>query len=175
VVKSHLSTLIMGWRIYDVDHSQNQFFLGRRHPLYSLEWWGHFLLWGVWFPNHLSLEGTDRIQNLGHNRWPTEPRVNYPDMVPQSFAAGGNRPYLELWAITGGPWYPGYITPTCLACSAGRVNGDLFIVLFLPIYMADTTRAWLDHLPKNSIDCWEDLKEIFTDNIQGMCVPLGNP
>jgi hypothetical protein len=41
--------------------------------------------------------------------------------------------------------------------------------------MADTTRAWLDHLPKNSIDSWEDLKEIFTGNIQGMCVPLGNP
>jgi hypothetical protein len=33
-------------------------------------------------------------------------------MVPQSFAAGGNRSYLEFWAVTGGPWYPWYVTPT---------------------------------------------------------------
>jgi hypothetical protein len=33
-------------------------------------------------------------------------------MVPQSFAVGGNRSYPEFWAITGGPWYPGYITMT---------------------------------------------------------------
>jgi hypothetical protein len=31
-------------------------------------------------------------------------------MVPQPFAAGGNRPYLELWVVTGGPWYPRYKT-----------------------------------------------------------------
>jgi hypothetical protein len=24
-------------------------------PLFSLEWWGCFLLRGVWFPNHLPL------------------------------------------------------------------------------------------------------------------------
>jgi hypothetical protein len=29
-------------------------------------------------------------------------------MVPQPFAAGGNRSYLEFWAITGGLRYPGY-------------------------------------------------------------------
>jgi hypothetical protein len=33
-------------------------------------------------------------------------------LVPQPFAAGGNRLYLEFWAITGGPRYSGYITPT---------------------------------------------------------------
>jgi hypothetical protein len=32
-------------------------------------------------------------------------------MVPQSFVAGGNQSYLELWAVTGGPRYPGYKTP----------------------------------------------------------------
>jgi hypothetical protein len=30
-------------------------------PLFSLEWWGHFLVWGEWFPNHLLLGGTDHI------------------------------------------------------------------------------------------------------------------
>jgi hypothetical protein len=44
------------------------------------------------------------------------------------------------------------------------VDDDLLIIQFLTIYLADTSRDWLDHLPKNSIDCWEDLKEIFTSN-----------
>jgi hypothetical protein len=55
-------------------------------------------------------------------------------------------------------WLEGYH----LACRAGRVDDDLFIIQFLPIYLADTTRAWLDHLPRNSIDYWQDLKDIFT-------------
>jgi hypothetical protein len=33
-------------------------------------------------------------------------------MVPQSFAAGGIRSYLLLWAITGGTRYLGYISMT---------------------------------------------------------------
>jgi hypothetical protein len=52
----------------------------------------------------------------------------------------------------------------CLACRAGGAYDDLFIIQFLPIYLANTTRAWLDHLLGNSIDCLEDLKEIFTIN-----------
>jgi hypothetical protein len=35
-------------------------------------------------------------------------------MVPQSFAAGGNRSYPEFWVVTGGPRYSGYIIPTNL-------------------------------------------------------------
>jgi hypothetical protein len=41
----------------------------------------------------------------------------------------------------------------------------MFIIQLLPIYLANSTRAWLDHLPKNMIDSWEDLKDIFTRNI----------
>jgi hypothetical protein len=33
-----------------------------------------------------------------------------------------------------------------------------------PIYLADASRAWLNRLPRNSIDCWEDLEDIFTGN-----------
>jgi hypothetical protein len=47
---------------------------------------------------------------------------------------------------------------------AGGADSDLFIIQFLPIYLIDTFRAWLDHLPRDSIDCWEDLREIFTGN-----------
>jgi hypothetical protein len=55
------------------------------------------------------------------------------------------------------------------------VDDDLFIIQFLPIYLVDTARAWLDHLPRNSIDCWEDLKEFFTGNFQDTYVWPGNP
>jgi hypothetical protein len=39
-----------------------------------------------------------------------------------------------------------------LACMTGGANNNIFITQFLPIYLADTSRAWLDHLPMNSID-----------------------
>jgi hypothetical protein len=58
----------------------------------------------------------------------------------------------------------------CLACRAGGADDDLFIIQFLPMYLADTTRAWLNHMPRNSIDYWEDLKETFTGNFQGTFV-----
>jgi hypothetical protein len=51
-----------------------------------------------------------------------------------------------------------------LACRTDGVDDDLFIIQFLPIYLADMARVWLDHLPRKSIDCWKDLKEIFTSN-----------
>jgi hypothetical protein len=50
---------------------------------------------------------------------------------------------------------------TCRACGA---DDDLFIIQFLPIYLADTARAWLDHLLRNTIDSWKDLKEVITGN-----------
>jgi hypothetical protein len=33
-------------------------------------------------------------------------------MIPQPFATGENRSYLEFWAVIGGVWYPRYIAPT---------------------------------------------------------------
>jgi hypothetical protein len=40
-----------------------------------------------------------------------------------------------------------------LPCMVGGADGDLFIIQFLPIYLVDTTMAWLDHMPGNLIDC----------------------
>jgi hypothetical protein len=45
----------------------------------------------------------------------------------------------------------------CLTCKVGGANEELFIVHFLLIYLMDSTRAWLDHLPRNIINSWEDL------------------
>jgi hypothetical protein len=61
-----------------------------------------------------------------------------------------------------------------LTCRVGGADDDLFIIQFLPIYLADTSRAWLDHFPRNSIDCWEDLKEIFTSNFRGKYMRFEN-
>jgi hypothetical protein len=33
-----------------------------------------------------------------------------------------------------------------LACRVDRVDDDLFIIQLLPIYLADSARAWLYHL-----------------------------
>jgi hypothetical protein len=55
------------------------------------------------------------------------------------------------------------------------VDSNLFIIQFLLIYLADMSKAWLDHVPMNSIDCWEDLKEIFNGNFQGTYIQPSNP
>jgi hypothetical protein len=48
-----------------MDRSRDWFFLDWWPLLFSLEWWDHFLIQGVWFPSHLPLEGIDRIKNFG--------------------------------------------------------------------------------------------------------------
>jgi hypothetical protein len=40
-------------------------------------------------------------------------------MVPQLFAAGGNKSYPDFLVVTGDPWYPGYKTPTRFLCAFG--------------------------------------------------------
>jgi hypothetical protein len=57
----------------------------------------------------------------------------------------------------------------------GGVNDDLFIIQFLPIYLVDSARAWLDHLPRNVINSWDGHREINADNFQGTYVCPGNP
>jgi hypothetical protein len=57
-----------------------------------------------------------------------------------------------------------------LAFRAGGANDDLFIIQFLPIYLAKSARAWLDHLPRNTINSWDDQREVFTGNFQGRYV-----
>jgi hypothetical protein len=87
----------------------------------------------------------------------------------------------HFWAPNNIIKYDGKTNPNVwledyrLACRAGGADNDLFMLQFLPIYLVGTSKAWIDHLPRNSIDCWEDLKEIFTSNFQGTYVRLGNP
>jgi hypothetical protein len=62
-----------------------------------------------------------------------------------------------------------------LAHQVGNGNDDLFVIQFLPIYLADSARAWLVHLPRNIMNSWDDLRGIFTGNFQGTYVRSGNP
>ena len=51
-----------------------------------------------------------------------------------------------------------------LACRVGGMDSDYFIIRNLPLFLADSTRTWLEHLPPNQIQSWADLKEIFVGN-----------
>jgi hypothetical protein len=58
-----------------------------------------------------------------------------------------------------------------LACQAGDADSDSFIICNLPLFLADSARTWLEHLPPNKIQIWADLKEIFVGNFQGTYTP----
>jgi hypothetical protein len=55
-----------------------------------------------------------------------------------------------------------------LACHAGGATDDLFIIKNLPLYLGDSTRTSLEHLPRNKINDWTDLRRVFVGNFQGM-------
>ena len=61
-----------------------------------------------------------------------------------------------------------------LACRAGGVDDDHFIIQYLPIYVGEHVQAWLEFLPHDNIRHWADLKRIFFRNFQGTYVRLGN-
>ena len=54
-----------------------------------------------------------------------------------------------------------------LTYRAGRVDDDLFIIQYLPLYLTESARAWLEHLSTDSIHSWVDFKRIFIGNFQG--------
>jgi hypothetical protein len=45
---------------------------------------------------------------------------------------------------------------------------DLFIIKNLRLYLGDSTRTWLKHLPCGKISDWTDLRQVFVRNFQGM-------
>jgi hypothetical protein len=62
-----------------------------------------------------------------------------------------------------------------LACRADGVDSDDFIIRNLPLFLADSARTWLEHLPPDQIQNWSDLKEIFMGGIQGTYTCPRNP
>ena len=62
-----------------------------------------------------------------------------------------------------------------LACQAGGATDERFIIRNLPLFLADSARTWLEHLPEGSICNWRDLEEVFIGNFQGTYTRPGNP
>jgi hypothetical protein len=61
-----------------------------------------------------------------------------------------------------------------LACHLGGTDDDNLIIRNLPLFLSDTARAWLEHLPPGQISNWDDLVQAFAGNFQGTYVCLGN-
>jgi hypothetical protein len=51
-----------------------------------------------------------------------------------------------------------------LACQLGNADDDRFIIRNLPLFLADSARAWLEHLPIRRIHNWADLIKVFVGN-----------
>jgi hypothetical protein len=51
-----------------------------------------------------------------------------------------------------------------LACQLGGTDDDNLIIRNLPLFLSDTTRAWLEHLPPGQISNWDDLVQAFDGN-----------
>ena len=62
-----------------------------------------------------------------------------------------------------------------LACQAGGATDERFIIRNLTLFLADSARVWLGHLPEGSIHDWWDLEEVFISNFQGTYTRPGNP
>jgi hypothetical protein len=61
-----------------------------------------------------------------------------------------------------------------LACQLGGMDDDNLIIRNLPLFLSDTARAWLEHLPPTQISNWDDLVKAFAGNFQGTYVRPGN-
>jgi hypothetical protein len=54
-----------------------------------------------------------------------------------------------------------------LACHTGGATDNLFVIKNLPLYLGDSARTWLEHLPQDKIHDWTDLRPVFVGNFQG--------
>ena len=51
-----------------------------------------------------------------------------------------------------------------LACQLGGADDDLLILCNLPLFLSDSARAWLEHLPPLQIHNWRDMVKVFIGN-----------
>jgi hypothetical protein len=60
-------------------------------------------------------------------------------------------------------------------CLVRGANNNLNIIHFLPICLAESAGAWLDHLLRNIINSWDNLWEVFTGNFKAHTCILAIP
>jgi hypothetical protein len=100
-----------------------------------------------------------RVFSWAIRRAPFPARFRAPTTVTKY--SGDTRP--ELW-----------LADYRLACQLGGTNDDNLIIRNLPLFLSDTARAWLEHLPPAQISDWDDLVKAFAGNFQGTYVRPGN-
>ena len=110
--------------------------------------WGALRQWG----GSESLARTTRSAGLqsGHPTGAIPDPVPTPDYYHK--VLGETRP--ELW-----------LADYRLACQLGGTNDDNLIIRNLPLFLSDTARAWLEHLPPGQISNWDDLVQAFAGNL----------
>jgi hypothetical protein len=54
-----------------------------------------------------------------------------------------------------------------LACQLGGTDDDNLVIRNLPLFLSDSARAWLEHLPPGQISNWDDLVQAFAGNFCG--------
>jgi hypothetical protein len=54
------------------------------------------------------------------------------------------------------------------------MDNDRFIIRNLPLFLADSLRAWLEHLSARHIHNWADLMKVLVGNFQGTYVHPSN-
>jgi hypothetical protein len=59
------------------------------------------------------------------------------------------------------------------ACHTGGAIDDLFVIKNLSFYLGDSACKWLEHLPRDKIQDWTDLRQVFVGNFQGSYMRLG--
>jgi hypothetical protein len=52
----------------------------------------------------------------------------------------------------------------CLACQLGGVDDERFIIRNLPLFLADSARAWLEHHPARRVHNWANIVKVFVGN-----------
>jgi hypothetical protein len=61
-----------------------------------------------------------------------------------------------------------------LVYQLGGTSEVNLIIRNLPLFISDSARAWLEHLPPAQIHDWKDLVRVFGGNFQGTYVRPGN-
>ena len=112
-------------------------------------------------------------------------KVGAPDRIPRGRAFGpcilNVRFPSRFRAPATVPKYDGETNPSVwleeyyLVCHAGDVQDDYFIIKNLPLYLDDSVRTCLEHLPTRKIDNWGDPRDAFIGNCQGTYTRPGNP
>jgi hypothetical protein len=82
-------------------------------------------------------------------------RASFPTRfrTPTTITKYSGETRLELWLVD-----------YRLVCHLGGTDDDNLIIRNLPLFLSDTARAWLEHLPPGQIPNWGDLVQAFADN-----------